>query len=120
MFAYHFLDQVLDVRLLALLHDDQGLARGALARRPPDAVDVEVRVLRDVDLHDRVDLAEVDASRDHVRREQHARRLLVELLVHRQPLRLLHVAVHLAHVHLPEYLVPVAHVPAEHLEVQVH
>ena len=117
--AYHFVFEELDVRSLALLHDDESLARSAFSSSSADTVDVEVGILRDVQLHDRIDFAEVDASGDNVSGEQHAAGLFVETLVDAHSLVLLHVAVHLAEIELAEQLASVSYVLPENLEVEI-
>lgn len=82
-------------------------------------MDVEVRVLRQVDLDDRIDLLEVDASRDHVGREEKSRLFLSKLLEDAHSLLLFDLAVDLAHVVAFEDLVPVSDVSQEELEVEV-
>ena len=52
--------------------EEQRLTHLAEARRPPDAVDILLWLLRQVVLHDPVDPAQVEAARRHVGAQQHA------------------------------------------------
>lgn len=117
--GYQLFFEIVDVWRFSLINHDYGSTLLALPSSPPDSMDVEVRVLRQVDLDYRVDFFEVDTSSDHITREEKPSLFLAELGEDIQPLLLFYLAVNLAQVVAFEDLVPVADVPLEELEVEV-
>lgn len=82
-------------------------------------MDIEVWILRQVDLDDRVDFFEVDASCDHVCSKEKPGLFLTELSEDMQPLLLFDLAMDLAQVVAFEDLVPVSDIPLEELKVEI-